>query len=78
MMPMSRGFPRHKNRAFSIVEMHTLAFPRHEETSTGVGQPSTNRHQGGREKGGEDIRLVTVETERRLRRMRDGYVKKIQ
>jgi hypothetical protein len=39
--------------------MHSLTFPRHEEASTGVGQPSTNRYQEGRGDGGEDISLVT-------------------
>jgi hypothetical protein len=48
---------RHKNTTFLTTHTNVLTFTRWEETSTGVGQPSTNHSQGRRQEEEKDVQV---------------------
>lgn len=71
---MSRGFPNRKNKTFTTSK-EIFDFPRCENRSTVVGQPSTSQEQDSEKKM---CRLVIVELGQKLGRMRNTskYVKR--
>jgi hypothetical protein len=73
---MHRVLPVHKNTTLLTMRKNILAFPRWEKTSIGVGQLSISHYRMEQERERKMCRWVIIESGLRLRRTRNGYVKK--